>query len=70
VEVRLTARDGSLVLTIEDDGRGISERTPGGRGVANMESRATELGGKLEVGPAPDGNGACLTWSVPLRRQA
>jgi signal transduction histidine kinase len=70
VEVRLTARDGSLVLTIEDDGRGIGERTPGGRGVANMESRATELGGKLEVGPAPDGNGVCLTWSVPLRRQA
>ena len=66
VEVRVTARDGLLTVTVEDDGRGLTEHGPGGRGLANMQVRADELGGTLRVGPAPDGAGTCLTWAVPI----
>lgn len=67
VEVRVTARDGVLTVTVEDDGRGLTEQGPGGRGLANMQVRADELGGTLGVGPAPDGTGICLSWTVPIR---
>ncbi len=53
-----------LVLTVTDDGVGIS---PGGRrsGLHNLEQRATALGGSLTIS-APDGGGTQLVWRVPL----
>jgi signal transduction histidine kinase len=65
-EVRVTARDGSLTVAIEDDGRGLDGPVAGGRGLANMRSRADQLGGSVVVEPAPDGTGTRLTWTVPL----
>jgi len=67
VEVRVVARDGLLSVTVEDDGRGLAEPGPGGRGLANMRARADELHGTLDVHPAPDGTGTCLRWTVPIK---
>jgi signal transduction histidine kinase len=60
--------DGELVLTVRDDGAGI---TPGGRrsGLRNLEQRAAALGGSLVARPG-DAGGTELTWRVPLARQA
>jgi signal transduction histidine kinase len=69
VEVRVTARDGLLSVTVEDDGCGFAEHEPGpgGRGLTNMRSRAGDLDGTLDVSPAPDGTGTCLRWTVPIK---
>ena len=40
-----TARE--LVLTVEDDGRGISDHAPRGVGLESMRARAEELGGEF-----------------------
>jgi signal transduction histidine kinase len=66
VEVRISAREDALTLAIEDDGRGPDEGVTGGRGLANMRSRAEELGGAVTLERAPDGTGARLSWTVPL----
>ncbi|MFF7248547.1 GAF domain-containing protein [Embleya sp. NPDC008237] len=65
VEVNLAVAGGTVDLTVTDDGVGIP---PGGRrsGLANLAGRATELGGRAEFGPGPQGRGAAVTWSVPL----
>ncbi|WAE76150.1 GAF domain-containing protein [Streptomonospora nanhaiensis] len=65
VDVELSVGE-ELVLRVSDDGRGIT----GGvsrSGLRNAASRAEELGGRLSVTSGP-GGGACVEWSVPLRR--
>lgn len=42
-----------LVITVDDDGQGISG--PPGNGIQGMRERAEALGGSLEVGPGPLG---------------
>ena len=49
--MRVTARDGLLTVTVEDDGRGLAEHGPGGRGLANMQARADELGRHAQSRP-------------------
>ena len=46
--------DGQIVVTIEDDGKGVEQATPGEghHGLQIMRERAEELGGTLHVGPA------------------
>ncbi|MEV7193380.1 histidine kinase [Streptomyces sp. NPDC093510] len=73
VRVRLRADDpdGTVDLTVEDDGAGAGDgqgaaarqRLGSGRGTAGMRERATALDGTLEAGPRPDGPG----WSVRAR---
>ena len=60
-------RNGDLCLRVVDDGRGLpATRRAGGHGLANMESRATRLGGSLSVvGGA--GAGTTVEWRVPDR---
>ena len=64
VSVLVAVRDEQLLLEVTDDGVGIPE---GGRrsGLANLQRRATELGGELVLNSAP-GLGTQLTWRVPL----
>lgn len=49
--------DGGLVLTIDDDGAGISEAAllDGGMGLRTMRARAQRHGGSLDVGPGDEG---------------
>ena len=53
-----------LVLRVRDDGTGIGPTTRRS-GLANMAERATDLGGKLTIGPA-EGGGTQLDWRVPV----
>jgi signal transduction histidine kinase len=65
VEVSLGMIDGSLVLTVRDDGSGFA---PGdrseGMGMANLAARAAEVGGSLDVSSNP-GQGTTVRFGVP-----
>ncbi|HEY0323443.1 MAG TPA: two-component regulator propeller domain-containing protein [Pyrinomonadaceae bacterium] len=64
----------SLLCEIRDDGRGFAPKAPnevtsngrGGHGLPNMQSRARELGGRLEVDSNP-GGGTRLKLTVPRK---
>ena len=66
VEVRISIDAPELVCEVIDNGNGyvVGSRISG---IANLESRAVELGGRLVVGARPDSHpGTWLCWSVPL----
>ena len=64
VEVEVMA-DVDLLLRVADNGRGLGERRPAGRGLANMEARAERLGGSVLLRPGPDA-GTVVEWRVPV----
>jgi two-component sensor histidine kinase len=45
----------SLMLTIEDDGVGLSESRTAGIGLSAMHERADELGGAFQIAARPEG---------------
>jgi len=55
--VRIEQRDGRLVFSVTDDGRG--------SGMQNMQDRIEVLGGELQVESSP-GAGTLLTGSIPV----
>jgi signal transduction histidine kinase len=67
IELDVRVGEGCLVLQVADDGRGPGSDPAacGGRGLANLASRAADLGGTSSLTARPEG-GAVLTWSVPL----
>ncbi|MFI5427908.1 sensor histidine kinase [Aeromicrobium sp. UC242_57] len=46
---------GQVVLTVSDDGRGLSAQDQPGIGMTSMKERATELGGELTVSDSENG---------------
>jgi signal transduction histidine kinase len=69
IQVRLAAPPDRVTLEVSDDGRGFSLETVSlGRGLEGMRSRATELGGTLEVSSTP-GAGARIALQLPARQQ-
>lgn len=69
VDMRLIREHERVVLTIEDDGVGFDVgalHLALGHGLANMRSRADELGGQFEVHTSP-GQGTVLSLTLPLR---
>jgi signal transduction histidine kinase len=70
LEVALTLRDGWLVVSAADDGRGfvVGERTHRG-GLLHMEDRVRSFGGTLEITSVP-GQGTRVVATFPLRSPA
>jgi signal transduction histidine kinase len=54
-EVSVCAENGSLVVSVADDGRGTSGGSGSGSGLETMRERAEELGGSLELRPRSGG---------------
>ena len=68
-DILLDYREHDLVVTIEDDGRGIADPAGDGTGIVGMRERASALGGTLTVGPGRD-RGTCVQASLPVRSGA
>lgn len=67
--VRLLAEAGTLVLSVEDDGKGFAEAngSPAGLGLQGMRERVDELGGTLSIDWRSGGqSGAMVTATFPL----
>jgi two-component system NarL family sensor kinase len=63
-QVRLH-KDGALLVEVRDDGVGLAPSWRAGVGLTSMRERAVELGGTLQVEPAP-GGGTVVTASLPV----
>ncbi|WP_084781131.1 sensor histidine kinase [Planobispora rosea] len=67
VELHLTADECLLTVEVRDDGCGLPARPKAGVGLRSMGERAAELGGRLDILPAP-GGGTIIRAILP--RQA
>jgi len=56
----------NLTLRIVDNGVGLPADRHAGNGLRNMESRATLLGGSMQLASA-DPSGTVLVWTAPLK---
>lgn len=63
VEVRRVGDE--VEVSVTDDGTGIGSRGATGIGLASMSGRAADVGGRLEVGPAPSGAGTRVSALLP-----
>lgn len=66
--VRMEVDGASCILTITDDGIGLTDAPAsagGGLGLPNLRRRAEKLHGTLSV-DSPPGGGTVLTWKVPI----
>lgn len=58
---------GSLVFSVSDDGRGLTEKTNySGKGMSNLRVRAEAVDGSLYIGPNIDENGTLVRLSIPF----
>ena len=67
--VRLGYAPGELRLAVEDEGKAAARGSgcsPGGHGIVGMRERVAALGGRLSVGPRPEG-GHRVCAELPLR---
>ena len=64
-EVRCAVADGSLVVTVKDDGRGIAADLQRGQGMSSMKRRAKKMSGQCLVESRP-GFGVVISLTVPL----
>lgn len=53
-----------LILTFSDDGKGIGDDAGGGKGLANMRSRASAIGGDFAI--ETDGRGTTIIIHLPV----
>jgi PAS domain S-box-containing protein len=72
VEVEARSDDGEFVVTISDNGKGITEDEKSNRlslGILGMQERAHLIGGKLEIS-GTNGRGTVLTVRIPISDKA
>lgn len=63
VDVVVQAANGTVTLTVSDDGIGVSNLASAGNGLENMRDRAEQLGGRLSLtGRTP--SGTVLIWTA------
>jgi len=67
IDVQLQHNDEGLVLSIVDNGKGMSEADlgKGGVGIVGMQERAAQLGGQLSVSTRSDASGVEVRLVVP-----
>ncbi|MCF8374561.1 MAG: sensor histidine kinase [Bacteroidales bacterium] len=68
VGLNFFVQDGTLVLSIEDDGKGFDIKVIGktkGQGLDNMIQRASLINGKIDLNSVP-GKGTIITVSLPV----
>ena len=65
VSVSLGGTAGRLELRVEDNGAGIGPGRHGGTGLSNMATRASEIGGALDVFSPAAVSGTIVRFSVP-----
>ena len=68
VDIELAQREGGVVLTVRDDGRGFSRQTPtrpGSYGLFGMAERTAQRGGKITIDTAL-GAGTKITFWLPM----
>jgi ligand-binding sensor domain-containing protein/signal transduction histidine kinase len=68
VVISLAIESKSLVLKVQDNGRGFVPSQATGNGLGNMRSRLEQIGGKFECASDP-ASGTCLTFRLPLPAQ-
>jgi signal transduction histidine kinase len=72
--IAVEQRDGTITVTVEDDGRGIDGGEPGGGepgggfGLVGMRERVELVDGELEIGPGASG-GTRVTARLPVRHR-
>jgi signal transduction histidine kinase len=71
IHIALTAKSDSLILTIRDDGFGLSGRPSHGKGlgIRIMRNRAAVIGGALTIAPA-EGRGTLVTCILANGRRS
>jgi two-component system, NarL family, sensor kinase len=67
--IALSATGDEVACTVTDDGRGLPGTYLAGVGHHSMRERSTELGGTIEIGPAP-GGGTRVAVTFPMRTHA
>jgi signal transduction histidine kinase len=65
VRIYVQEKDGALLLSVQDDGKGFDPVQESGLGILGMQERVAHLAGKLEVNSKP-GRGTMVTFSLPL----
>jgi len=68
IHINAEGKDGSLRITIHDDGVGFMPGTSSGHGLQNMRDRARLLNGTLEIDTKP-GKGTTVTLELPWKEQ-
>ena len=71
VWLRIQIREGTLVICVEDNGRGFEAALESGvrNGLSNMRRRCKHLGGEFQLQSSP-GQGAKVTFQLPLKPPA
>jgi len=67
--VTVQQTEGSIVLTVKDDGSGFEPDKARGLGLLGMEERVKQLGGRLEIESQP-GHGTLLRATLPMAASA
>ena len=69
VLIEMCTQDGLMVLRVQDDGVGFTEKHQStGDGIANMRRRAAALGGEVLIRTKPD-DGTTVEIQIPLSHQ-
>ena len=65
-ELALERQDGRVVLTVRDEGQGLTAGHVPGTGMRGMRERVTLIGAKLKVANVPSTGGCEVRLDVPL----
>lgn len=67
LEVRIEVARGQVVVSVSDDGRGLTqEHRPGGTGIDNMRTRARLIGARFSLGSGGEGKGTVMRVALPI----